>query len=303
MPTYNCKICNFSTKIKTHLETHHKTKKHKNREEEKGAKNAKSSTNIAQNSTMIAQNSTNEHKSNKKYGCKYCGRQLKTKANLTRHEKFYCKSYTPPSDMNAMHEKIKNFESLLEDQKKQHDKEKKMLFKQIEKLLDKVGNTTNIQTNNIESNIQNNILLNNYGKEDLSHITDSFKEQMLKIPYSMIPKMIEAVHFNDKCPENKNISLTNKKENKIKIFKDNKWLYQDKEETIKALVDGKYLILDAYYENRYENDENKDNEDIDTQEKITKTNYSKFREFFENGDKDLIENLRKECEIVLLNNR
>ena len=37
--------------------------------------------------------------------------------------------------------------------------------------------------------------------------------------------------------------------------------------------------------------------------KITKTNYTKFREFFENGDKDLIESLKKECEIVLLNNR
>ena len=74
-----------------------------------------------------------------------------------------------------MEKKIKNIEELLEDQQKQHDREKKLLYKQIEKLLDKVGNTTNIQHNNIESNIQNNIILNNYGKEDLSHITDTFK--------------------------------------------------------------------------------------------------------------------------------
>lgn len=293
MPTYNCSMCHFATKIKKHLETHHNTKKHQKRKEEIGVKKSKSSTIIAQNSTTIAQNSTKEHKTDKKYGCEYCGRQLKTKANLTRHQKHYCKSYTPPTNMNDMHEKIKNFESLLEDQQKQHDKEKKMLFKQIEKLLDKVGNTTNIQTNNI----QNNILLNNYGKEDLSHISDSFKEQMIKIPYSMIPKMIEAVHFNDKCPENKNISLTNKKENKIKIFKDNKWVYQGKEETIKALVDGKYLILDSFYEDRYENEEDSE---CDSQ---TKTNYTKFREFFENDDKELIENLKRECELVLLNNR
>ena len=26
MPTYYCEICNFSTKIRTHLETHHNTK-------------------------------------------------------------------------------------------------------------------------------------------------------------------------------------------------------------------------------------------------------------------------------------
>ena len=301
MPTYICELCNFSTKIRKHLETHHNTKKHKLKEKKYGNNSEKSSTNIAEMSTTIAENSTNEHKSYKEYGCEFCNKTLKTKANLTRHQKYYCKSYIPPSDMDVMHEKIKNFESLLEDQKKQHDKEKKMLFKQIEKLLDKVGNTTNIQNNNIESNIQNNIILNNYGKEDLSHITDTFKEQLIKIPYSMIPKMIEAVHFNDKRPENKNISLTNKKDNLIKIFKDNKWVYQGKEETINSLVDGKYMILDSFFENRFENS---DVEQTETKEQSqTKADYTKFRDFFENGDKELVEKLKRECELVLLNNR
>ena len=301
MPTYICEICNFSTKIRKHLETHHNTKKHKTNEQKYGNKPEKSSTNIAEKSTTIAENSTKEHKPDKEYGCEFCNKTLKTKANLTRHQKYYCKSYIPPSDMDVMHEKIKNFESLLEDQKKQHDKEKKMLFKQIEKLLDKVGNTTNIQNNNIESNIQNNIILNNYGKEDLSHITDMFKEQLIKIPYSMIPKMIEAVHFNDKRPENKNISLTNKKDNLIKIFKDNKWVYQGKEETIHSLVDGKYMILDSFFENKFENS---DVEQTESKEQSrTKADYTKFRDFFENGDKELVEKLKRECELVLLNNR
>ena len=39
----------------------------------------------------------------------------------------------------------------------------------------------------------------------------------------MIPKMIEAVHFNDEKPENKNTVLPNKNDNKIKIFRNNKW--------------------------------------------------------------------------------
>jgi hypothetical protein len=300
MTTYNCDLCNFETRIKTHLNTHHNTKKHKINKEKADHKFQKSSTKEHKTAQSIAQKSTKQHNTYKNHRCDYCFIILKTKANLTRHLKHYCKSYSPSNNVDEMEKKIKNIEELLEDQQKLHEKEKKLLYKQIEKLLDKVGNTTNIQHNNIESNIQNNIILNNYGKEDLSHITDTFKEQLIKIPYSMIPKMIEAVHFNDKKPENKNISLTNKKDNLIKIFKNNKWIYQGKEETINSLVDGKYCILDSYYEDNFENS---DNDIIRTGNEITKTNYGKFRHYFEKSEKDLVEKLKKECEIVLLNNR
>ena len=67
-------------------------------------------------------------------------------------------------------------------------------------------------------NIQNNIILNSYGKGDLSHITDALKTELLSIPYGAIPKMIEAIHFNDEKPENKNILLPNKKDNLVKVF-------------------------------------------------------------------------------------
>ena len=53
--------------------------------------------------------------------------------------------------------------------------------------------------------------------EDMNHITDSMKTELLKIPYGMIPKMIESP-FNDNKPENKNIALTNKKDNKIRVY-------------------------------------------------------------------------------------
>ena len=67
-----------------------------------------------------------------------------------------------------------------------------------------------------------NIQLNNYGSEDLSHITNQLKTEMIKMPYGMISKMIEHVHFNDEVPENKNIMITNSRDNKLKIYKNNK---------------------------------------------------------------------------------
>ena len=71
--------------------------------------------------------------------------------------------------------------------------------------MNKVGDTTtNIQTNN-------NILVGMVFFEDLSHLTDNVKTQLLSVPFAMIPKLIKAVHFNDEKPENKNIVLQIKK--------------------------------------------------------------------------------------------
>ena len=164
------------------------------------------------------------------------------------------------------------------------EKEKKELYKQVATLLEKVGDTTNIQ----------NIILNNYGKEDLSHITDALKTKMIGMPYGAIPKMIEAIHFNDEKPENKNIMIPNKKENLVKVFEGDKWIYKNKSETINDLVDSKYTIIDDHYE---------DMESQDGVEPRIKTTFTKFRKFYEEGDAEMVETLRKECELVLLNNR
>ena len=65
--------------------------------------------------------------------------------------------------------------------------------------------------------------LNCYGQEDLSHITDDLKMELVKLPYGMVQKMIEYVHFSKKRPENWNIKLTNKKDKMIKVFRGNKF--------------------------------------------------------------------------------
>ena len=152
--------------------------------------------------------------------------------------------------------------------------------------LKKVGNTTTI--NNTQ-----NIQLNSYGNEDLSHITDLLKNELLKIPYAMIPKLIEAVHFNDEKPENKNICLPNKKDNLIKVYQNNKWIYKTKDETITDLVDSKYMIMDSHYEKC----------DKSNLSHFIKMNYDKFRKYYDEGDKELEENIKKECDLILLNNR
>ena len=70
----------------------------------------------------------------------------------------------------------------------------------------------------------------------------------IKLPFTGVQNMIEQVHFNNKKPENKNIAITNKKENMIKVYKDNKWRYKDKGEIIDELIQINYGRLDDHYE-------------------------------------------------------
>mgnify|MGYP001401116714 CR=1 FL=1 len=53
----------------------------------------------------------------------------------------------------------------------------------------------------------NQLILNNFGHEDISHISDKFMQKLLSIPYVGVQKLIEKVHFSKKKPENKNIKL------------------------------------------------------------------------------------------------
>jgi len=292
MPSYECELCDYSTKIKTQFTRHLNTKKHKKRyietktnetiNKKKVYSPAQTSSNCAGDQHKPAQN---QHKTSTNIlFCEHCNQKFKTKDNKSRHIRKYCKILNPQKNSNE--ELLKD---LLNVQQQQFNIERKELYQQLEKLLDKVGNTTNIQ-----SNIKNTIHLNSYGNEDMSHITDQLKTELIRIPYGMIPKMIEAVHFNDNKPENKNISLSNIRDNKIKIFSDNKWIYKDKDETIHELVDGKYYILDNHYK-----EQEKSKQILEE----SKTNYVKFREFLNADDKELVNKLKRDCEMVLINNR
>ena len=106
--------------------------------------------------------------------------------------------------------------------------------------------------------------------------------------------MIEAIHFNDEKPENKNILLPNKKENLVKVYEGNKWVYKNKSETISDLVDSKYNIIDDHYD------------EMDSKNEVSpfvKTTFTKFRKVYDEGDAEMVDKLKKECELVLLNNR
>ena len=288
MPLYLCEPCNFSTKIKTQYKQHLCTKKH--------ARNTKEPTPILENSKISDQKgSTKEHKYRKSgaqrstkehatqnpiFSCEYCNKGFSSFKILSRHQKLYCSEISQKSlDKKTELEELK---TMIKEEREEHKKEKEKLYQYIDKLIEKAGYTIN--------NTQN-ISLNNFGNEDLSHITDKVKTELIKLPFGMIPKMIEYVHFNNEKPENKNIAITNKKEKLIKVFKDDKWCYKTKHELLDDLIQTNYNRLDDFYEDNGTNQ-------LNDQQNMR---YKKFQELFDGENEDVLDQIKKKSELILLN--
>jgi hypothetical protein len=201
-----------------------------------------------------------------RFKCNFCDMTFSTHAHKRRHELHNCKKLAT----NYKHSK----------DKKQWILEKKQLYKQIDALIAKAGNTT---TNNL------NIKLNSYGNEDLSHISESFKTGLLKGPFGMIPKMVKAVHFSDHKPENKNISLTNKKENKINIFKNGKWEVCKKSDILEDIMHHNYYLLDTHY----------DYIGAELLNEVQNLQYNKFVSNFKDGKLD--KETKEDINLVIIN--
>lgn len=265
---FNCELCNYSTNIKCNFLKHNKTNKHRKKmlgiEEEIHIKPHK------------------PHNTTQKIMCEFCNKGFSRIDSLNRHLKNFCKE-NPDSIVSS--NEIRKIKEQHKIQLENLDKEKKLLLTHIEKLLDHVGDTTNI-TNNQQ------IVLNCYGQEDLSHITETIKSELLKLPFVMIPKMIKAVHFNKNCPQNKNICIPNKNKPYVKIYSGNTWVFKDKREMIQELIDKNYFRLDNFYESGGKNA-------LKTDEQHRYNNFQQERLDKDEVDKEICKNV----EMILLNNQ
>ena len=156
--------------------------------------------------------------------CKFCEKVFKTKQNKQRHE----------VKCNA---DCKN--SLVDENEKLKAIIKKM---STGKLCDNVVVNNNSITNN------NNIVINNFGSEDISHITDKHYLQLIGLCKGSIPKLIEDTHFNVSVPENINVYKSNFKDKLVKVLVNNRWNIEDENVVLRELYMKKGEILEEKFE-------------------------------------------------------
>ena len=122
-------------------------------------------------------------------------------------------------------------------------------------------------------------------------LTDDFKQELIKGPFKMMPKLMEMIYFNKQYPENHTIKMVNKNKELMKIHDKEGWKLADKEETVDYILEDKNYELDSYY------DDNEDEFSL-----FVKNTYKKFRKLFDSRDRKLWKKLKRDVDILLWNN-
>lgn len=265
--SFSCEICHLEFKSQKYLNSHLKTKKHK----------------------QLLDNTGNF------YTCT-CGKFYSHRQSLHLHKK-KC-TYVPPVDECNLHETTSGYEESFEKKHiktrdeliAQFEEEKAAMKAQIEDLLEKSTRTTN---NQFIANQQNeiHIHINAFGNENLEYLADGTIEKCINRVYESIPRIIENIHFNPMHPENHNIKITNKKlPHAIVMSQDNKWRMINKDEAINTMMDNGYNILDHKF-----------NEDPSRFTEERRRHYRQFQENYDKDDKETLRRIKNDVELVILN--
>ena len=205
---------------------------------------------------------------NKLFICKNCGEILKHSSSYYRHIKRNCK-----------------IKSKLEEMKREISEQNDLIHQLInlKKEQNIIYNTTN-NTQNIFNQNNINISLNNFGEEDLSHITENFLTDIITHMNKMaLIKYIQQVHFSN--PSNTNIKLLDDKTKFMMIRRNNEWILDNKN----MVLDGMINMNMNRIQQAYKILENK----LEDEDKVVYRDYSNNK----------IEEIKEDTENMILSNQ
>jgi hypothetical protein len=267
MPSYKCPRCHYET---TYISSY---KDHLSR------KNHCQAVHSEEEPSSILDKLIDSKKSLDSYNCEYCNKQFKTPQSKYQHKK-KCNKKNEVDEINQLRNEIASMKSEMDKMKHQSH-----------------SITVNNNTFNIQNNVQNNtITLENFGKENVEFLADSFIRRCLFKAFDGVGDLTRKIHFNPEKPEYHNVTTTNKKDGFLEVFKNGKWIYDDKNKVLDALIKQSFDIISSHY----------DQFDDEIKAELSPTNFKRVDRFVEsvlNQDKTIQNSLRKCLYLLILNNR
>ena len=224
-----------------------------------------------------------------KFNCIYCDRNYKHKYHLTRHLKT-CKKKKEMEEEEEEEEKAHMMELILEQNRLLIETLKKK-DEELEKYKPSqtMTNSHNVTTNsNNTTNTTNtvNIIVNDYGKEDISLLKNQkYKQLLTKILGNGLQGLHQYIKYkycNPEIPQNLTIKYTNQRSGELKVRENNTWKSRNKNEVIDELYDrdGNIEEVLGIYEQLHDLEDQEDMDDIQ-QEFINDIN-----NFYDDGHTD-----------------
>jgi hypothetical protein len=163
--------------------------------------------------------------------CSYCNKIFSNTYNKRVHE-IKCLQLNNTRKIKALEEEIKMMRGTNPTQ--------------IAQTITNNNGTTNNNNNN--GTINNNIIINSFGNEDTSHITNRQIIKALKMCKEFPLEMIKITHFDKDKPENHNIYKPNFKDKYVKYFNDNIWKIGDAKRIMTELYMSKMDIAEEKFD-------------------------------------------------------
>lgn len=195
--------------------------------------------------------------------CELCNYKGKTKQNLNKHllsNKHLVKFSEHKTTLaNEFSEKISNIYEEMKSFKNELKVRDERIAKQEEIIKDLLFRISNLE----HAPINHQVIVNGNGNVNLGGITQNISIKLQKyghenLPNDMtmfmtsikgvntvIPNLVEFIHFHPKYPENNNIKIPNKKDNKIKIYNGTKWITQNKKHTLESKIQSTIEIFET----------------------------------------------------------
>ena len=124
----------------------------------------------------------------------------------------------------------------------------------------------------------------------MDYVTADILENLIvNNPTTGSVKLSEFIHLHKKYPENHNIRITNSRSKDLEIYKDDKWQYCGKIETLNSMIEEKqFMLSEHFHENendmKYKYKSRKIDAFLDVNRKI------------EDGDRKVLKQLRDDAD-------
>lgn len=303
MTQYSCDTCKFYSSVKANYLRHINTDKHKHLTEINDMKSSTKSC-IKSFAQPLVEHKSIGHKSgddSNLYVCEHCNTTFSKKYNLKRHQSKNCKFNAVKNEQKKDKSMItiKDLETSLgiisgNEGNSSEKGRSNVLTSQSNNVNNNISNShnvsnihndnrvTNINSNNVNSNniVQQNVIVNNFGKDDWSHVTEGMYIDYLKHPQTMIPKAFQEVNLNKDVPQNHNIRVANKRSGKVLVWYDHMWNNRNKGESMLSVVDEKYYEIDSFFRNMMEKNPER------LMQLMTKSEIKAYQEYSARFDKE-----------------